>query len=723
MNFSSNKMGAGWMAAALMASTLISVPVHAGESSPHVPRSSIESFPTNQIIIKYKESAEVSLSAADAPARMQALSAAAGIEIQYHRPMSGDAHVLRLPQRMPVQAVEEIARKLSALAEVEYAEPDYIRQPLLTPNDPQYSSQWHYFETYGLNLPPAWDIVTGTASVVVAVIDTGYRPHNDMSGRFVQGYDFIGLDWYNNQWQPLTANDGDGRDSDPSDPGDWITSSENSSGFFQGCPVSNSSWHGTHVAGTIGANSNNANGVAGVNWGAKILPVRVLGKCGGYDSDIADGMRWAAGLTVSGVPANANPAKVLNLSLGGGGACPATYQSAINQINALGRIIVVAAGNSNANASGFTPANCNGVITVGATDRTGLRAYYSNYGAVVDVSAPGGETSPTSSNGVLSTLNTGTQGPVADNYVFYQGTSMATPHVAGVVSLMATISPTLNYTRAEQILKTTVRSFGPGNDCATVGCGTGIVNAQAAVNAVRPLPPLNRRAYLPVVYKNYPAQVSNWTIIASEDFEGAFPQAGWQTFDDDSATNGEYFFAKRNCQAYAGSYSAWVIGGGANGGALACGANYPHNALAWLVYGPFSLTDATAAQLTFWQSINSEIGFDYLWRLASTDGTNFYGSGTSGNTSGWVSRTLDLANVPTLGNLLGQSQVWIALVFESDGSVNYPNGAYVDNIVLRKCTSASCAGLLTIQDQTLLDGKESHQKSIVETEGHKSLAR
>ena len=176
---------------------------------------------------------------------------------------------------------------------------------------------------------------------------------------------------------------------------DWITAAESSSGYFAGCQVHNSSWHGTHTAGTIGAASNNGVGVAGVNWNSKILPVRVLGKCGGYTSDIADGMRWAAGLSVSGVPANANPAKVLNLSLGGYGACDATYQNAVNAIVAAGTTIVVSAGNSNADAVNYRPGNCTGVITVAATNRDGGRAYYSNYGSTVEISAPGGETDVT----------------------------------------------------------------------------------------------------------------------------------------------------------------------------------------------------------------------------------------------------------------------------------------------------------------------------------------
>ncbi len=612
-----------------------------------------EGIPTNQIIIKYKEGAQISAAMApDAPARMQTLSATAGIEIQYHRPMSGDAHVLRLPQRMPVQAVEEITRKLSTLAEVEYAEPDYIRRPMLTPNDPQYASQWHYYETYGLNLPAAWDIITGTANVVVAVIDTGYRPHADMAGRFVQGYDFIGLDLYNSTLQPLTANDGDGRDNDASDPGDWITSAESTSGFFQGCPVSNSSWHGTHVAGTIGANSNNSVGVAGVNWGAKILPVRVLGKCGGYDSDIADGMRWAAGLSVSGVPDNANPAKVLNLSLGGSGACPTAYQSAIHAINAAGRIVVVAAGNSNANASGFTPANCNGVITVGATDRTGLRAFYSNYGAVVDVSAPGGETSPTSSNGVLSTLNTGTQGPVADSYAYYQGTSMATPHVAGVVSLMATISPTLNYTRAEQILKTTVRAFGPGNDCATVGCGTGIVNARAALQAL--LAQLNRRAYLPVVYKAYPAPSSS---IVNPGFESGptgwieYSAQGWPLILSSGFPSG--------VTPRSGSWAVWL--GGAD------------SETAYIQQQVTIPPSAPVLRYWYWIASQDICGYDFARVRVNGTAVQTYDLCSSNNTGGWVQGSVNL------GSYAGQL---VQLRFEvtTDSSLN--SNFFLDDVSL-----------------------------------------
>ena len=238
---------------------------------------------------------------------------------------------------------------------------------------------------------------------------------------------------------PLAA-DGNGRDADPSDPGDATVAGQ----CGAGSGASNSSWHGTHVAGSIAAKTNNGVGVA---FNAKIVPVRVLGKCGGYPSDIADAIIWASGGAVSGVPANANPARVINMSLGGGGACANTSQNAINSARSRGTVVVVAAGNSNADASGANPANCPGVVAVAATNRSGGRAYYSNYGAVVDVAAPGGD-ARTAGGGILSTLNAGTTTPGADSYAFYQGTSMAAPHVAGVAALMLSKTPGLTPTRS-----------------------------------------------------------------------------------------------------------------------------------------------------------------------------------------------------------------------------------------------------------------------------------
>jgi serine protease len=431
--------------------------------------------PTDQLIVKFRSGAGLRVdNSLTGDRRIQELSSAAEAELAYHREMSAGAHVLRLPGPRPVGEVEAIARRIEALPEVEYAEPDRIMAVALAPDDPEYSSQWHYFDTHGINSPAAWEITTGSTDVRIAVIDTGITDHSDLTGRWVGGYDFVTNEIY--------AHDGDGRDGDPHDPGDWVIANE----CYTGSTARNSSWHGTHVAGTIGAASDNALGVAGINWVSQILPVRVLGKCGGYISDIADGMRWAAGLPVTGVPANTNPANVLNLSLSGPGVCSSTYQNAINDVNAAGAIIVVAAGNyaSNLNFSTYQPANCNGVITVAATDRQGGRAYYSNYGATVEISAPGGENVPVQQDGVLSTSNTGLTAPAADGYRYQQGTSMAAPHVAGVVSLMVSISPTLTFTEALEAMQSTASGFPTGSSCTATTCGAGIVNAAAALAAV-----------------------------------------------------------------------------------------------------------------------------------------------------------------------------------------------------------------------------------------------
>ena len=371
------------------------------------------------------------------------------------------AQVLHLNRSASVTELDTIARQLMADdPNVLYAEPDRKLQALATATDPLYTSQWHYFEpTGGLNLPSAWDQSTGSG-VVVAVIDTGVRAHVDLAANLLSGYDFIS--------DSSKANDGGGRDSNASDPGD-------------GCNGLHSSWHGTHVAGTIAAVTNNGEGGAGVAYGAKILPVRVLGCGGGYFSDIADGVLWASGSAVGGVSAPSQPARVLNLSLGGKSACPTTMQSAINQARANGAVVIVAAGNSNEDASKHTPANCANVVTVAATGRTGGRASYSNYGAKIDVAAPGGDQSTGSANGVLSTLNDGYSTAGNDSYAYYQGTSMAAPHVAGVAALMVARNPSLTPDEIEVLLKSTARTLPRA--CA-VGCGKGIVNAAAAVGAV-----------------------------------------------------------------------------------------------------------------------------------------------------------------------------------------------------------------------------------------------
>ncbi len=415
----------------------------------------------NRVIVKFTVEA-------DRAAVLEAAGFSLDVGFTHVRPLAVGADVFEIDGVATAAARDAVIAALAADPGVDYAELDAILTPQAVPNDPSYGSQWHYFETTGgINGPAAWDLSTGSG-VTVAVIDTGYRPHVDLDSKIVGGYDFIG--------DTFVANDGNGRDSDASDPGDWT----NYGDCYAGSPASNSSWHGTHVAGTVAAETDNSQGVAGVAWNANILPVRVLGRCGGYTSDIADGIVWASGGSVSGVPTNSNPAQVLNLSLGGSGSCPSTTQSAVNTARANGATVVVAAGNSNANAANSTPASCNGVVTVASTDRSGNRSYYSNYGSVVDLAAPGGETNVTSSDGVLSTLNTGTTTPAADNYAYYQGTSMATPHIAGVAALMYAVDGTITPDEVENTLEAQARAF-PGT-CSQ--CGAGIVDAAAAVQAV-----------------------------------------------------------------------------------------------------------------------------------------------------------------------------------------------------------------------------------------------
>lgn len=451
---------------------------------------------TDGLIVKFRDK-QATQAVSINSIQLQSLSATAGVNLTHFRAMSGNAQVMKLPQRLPLAEVEAIARRLRSDPQVEYAEPDRRMHVLVFPDDPQYANQWHYHSyaaqapyaavAGGANLPGAWDITTGSASIVAAVIDTGLAPHADIDsnildgvGKVVPGYDFIS--------NTSIANDSGGRDNNPTDPGDWIANGEcgNTGSLIP------SSWHGTHVAGTIGALSNNTSGVAGINWVSKILPVRVLGKCGGSESDVIDGMRWAAGLAVTGVTTNPNPAKVLNLSLGGDGACGVAQQAAIDEIVNAGAVVVVAAGNSNVDlaVSPESPASCANVISVAAINPAGGRADYSNYGTTVEIAAPGGEQSfANDPNGVLSTLNTGTTTRVAspggDTYIYYEGTSMAAPHITGIVSLMYSVNPALTPALVLSTLQSTARAFpsGTASDCTTSICGAGIVDATAVIAA------------------------------------------------------------------------------------------------------------------------------------------------------------------------------------------------------------------------------------------------
>jgi serine protease len=424
---------------------------------------------TDRLIVKQQEGQPALVGNG---ARRQTLAMRAGSELQPLRRTAAGAEVLRLPHALPLHEVEAMAARLRASSDIEYAEPDYRRRAALVPNDAHYSEQWYAFEdAAGIRLPEAWDIRTGGA-VNVAIVDTGLRPHAEFAARILPGYDFIAED---SPGSFFTANDGNGRDADASDPGDWIGPDEAS----PDCPESDSSWHGTLLAGLIGAAGDNAAGIAGINWQARLLPVRALGRCGGYVSDIADGLRWAVGLAVAGVPANANPARIINLSLGSTGPCSTTEQEALDAATAAGALVIVPAGNDGDDVSDSAPANCRNAFVVAALARSGALAYYSNHGGLVTLAAPGGD----ELNGLVSTFNSGLTTPGADDYASFLGNSFSVPLVAGTAALMLAVKPSLTREQLRAQLIQTTRDF-PDASCNTSLCGAGVLDAGAALAAV-----------------------------------------------------------------------------------------------------------------------------------------------------------------------------------------------------------------------------------------------
>lgn len=614
--------------------------------------------PLEQVIIKFDDTAAANqLLLNENDGSLPILSDAAGVTIRYVRPMALDAHVLGLPEAMPHKEVALIAAALSQVEGVQYAEPDRILSiaadgpptpftPELTPNDTRWNDMWHLRYTpntsEGINVAPAWDITTGLPSTVVAVIDTGILPHNDLAGKTVPGYDFIS--------NIAVANDGNGRDSNPTDPGDWIVANE----CYAGSPARTSSWHGTHVAGTIGAATNNNLGIAGVNWNAKILPLRVLGKCGGLISDITDAMVWAAGISVTGVPNNSNPAKVLNLSLGGPGACSTTEQNAINAIVSAGSTIVVAAGNFNVNASGYSPGNCNNVITVAATNRNGQKASYSNFGSIVEISAPGGETN-VASNGVLSTLDSGTT--TANNshtYTYYQGTSMAAPHVSGVASLVLALRPSFTPAQMVSHLRTTARAFPAGSSCNVTNCGSGIVDAYRALFPLTITP--TNFVYLPLMTKAVPPPPVN--PIVNPGFESG--ATGWTQYSTHGWTlilNSGY---PTGVTPHGGSWLVWL------------GGDYDE-----ISYIQQQVTvPASTPYLSYWHWIASQdsCGYDFGGVLVNGTVVSVYNLCSSQNTGGWVKHVVNLS-------AYANQSVTLQIRTEMDSSLN--SNLFVDDVAFQ----------------------------------------
>ena len=382
----------------------------------------------------------------------------------------GDYQVYSFDRPMGQEELTDLMQQIARLEGVAEVFQDAVAQPALMPNDSFIHTQLNYYAATqgGMNILPAWDITTGGADVVIAVLDTGQINHPDLNNRWTAGYDFV---------DASLSKDGDGYDADPTDPGDSTGSSTNS-------------WHGAHVAGIIGAQGNNAVGIAGVNWGSPIMAVRVLGAGGGYLSDIANAIRWAAGVEISGIPANPTPARIINMSLGAAISCDSYTQAAIDAATAKGAIVVVAAGNSAMDISGYTPAGCRNVVAVGSNSNnvTPDLSYFSNYGAL---------TIAASGESILSTINDGTNTVGNPTYGYKWGTSMAAPHAAGIISLMLAVNPALQFSDVVDILRQTAQPFpSEASLCSQHPCGPGIIDAMAAIQLAQNYVPSQATATL-----------------------------------------------------------------------------------------------------------------------------------------------------------------------------------------------------------------------------------
>lgn len=484
----------------------------------------------DRLIIKWRNAPQDALAEAR---KERGLGERMGQTLARTQRIGGRLAVLQLDRTLSGAELNATLASLRADPEIEFVEPDRrVHAHAFAPSDPLFAGQWYLqsVQPAAIRADTAWDTTHGAATVVVAVVDTGVRfEHPDLAGKLLPGYDFVSGE---SNTSFAVANDNNGWDPDPSDPGDFLTATDLANPPFRGedCgggpnldQPTGSSWHGTRVSGMIAANTDNALGIAGAGFNVRILPVRVLGKCGGNNSDVIAGMYWAAGMLVPpsylldpNLPANPNPAQVINMSLGGVGPCDAAYRTAVQDITDHGVLVVVSAGNEGGAVA--APANCAGALGVAGIRHIGTKVGFSDLGPEIGIAAPGGNcVNITAGSPCLfsldTTSNSGTQGPASSIYTDQinsnLGTSFAAPQVAGAAGLMKAVNPALTPALLIARLRATARSFPTTSDsipappvcqspsvnpiqdseciCTTAVCGAGMLDAGAAViAALRP---------------------------------------------------------------------------------------------------------------------------------------------------------------------------------------------------------------------------------------------